>query len=49
MQETGNHPLFVEPGSFGEIQHVDPIELVILTVLDQMRDRIRHRRVGGLP
>ena len=49
MEETGNQPLFVEPGLFGEIQHVDPIELVILALLDQMRDRIRHCRVGGLP
>ena len=37
MQEAGNHPLFVEPGSLGEIQHVDAVEFVILAVLDQLR------------
>ena len=35
VQEAGNHPLFVEPGSAGEVQGVDPVELVILALLDQ--------------
>ena len=48
MQKAGNHPLLVEPGTPGEIQHVDPVELVILALLDQKPDRIRHRRIGGL-
>ncbi len=49
MQEAGNHPFLVQPRAFGKIQYVDPVEPVILTLLDQMHDRIRDRRIGGLP
>ena len=48
MQEAGNHPLFVEPGSRRKIQHIDAVEFVVLAVFDQPPNRIGHRRVGGL-
>ena len=48
MEEAGNHPLFVEPGPRGKIQHIDPVELVVLAVLDQPRDGVGDRRIGGL-
>ena len=43
MEEAGNHPLFVEPGALGKIQHVDAVELVILAPVDQPRDGIGNR------
>ena len=49
MQEAGDHPLFVEPGTPREIQHVDAVELVILALLDQLQNSVRNRRIGGLP
>ena len=48
MEEAGNHPLFVEPGALRKIQHVDAVELVILAVVDQPRDGIGNRGIGGL-
>ena len=32
MEKAGDHPLFVEPGALGKIQHIDPVELVVLAV-----------------
>ena len=49
MEEAGDHPLFVEPGTLREIQHVDAVELVVLALLDQLQDRVGNRRIGGLP
>ena len=49
MEEAGNHPLFVQPGALGEIQQIDPVEPVILALLDQVHDRICDRGIGGLP
>ena len=49
MQEAGNHPLLVESGTRREIQHVDPVEVAILALLDQLLDGIGHLRIGGLP
>src|ERR1019366_2785177 len=48
MQEAGNHPLFVEPGTPGKIQDIDPIELVVFAMVDQRGDSVRDRRIGGL-
>ena len=48
MEETGNHLLLVESRPPREIQHIDAVELVVFAVFDQARDRIGHRRVGGL-
>ncbi len=48
MEEAGNHPLLVEPGPRRKIQHVDPVEFVVLAVFDQLADRIGHRWIGGL-
>src|ERR1700730_3639485 len=48
MEEAGDHPFFVEPGPLGKIQHIDSVELVILALVDQPRDSIGHRRIGGL-
>src|SRR3979409_765574 len=48
MEKTGNHPLFVEPATHREIQHVDAIEFVVLACFDQLLDRIGHLGVGGL-
>ena len=48
MQEAGNHLLLVEPGPLGKIQHVDAVELVVLALLDQTRDGIGDRGIGGL-
>ena len=48
VKEAGNHPLFIEPGPRRKIQQVDPVELVVPAVFDQLLDRIGHRRVGRL-
>ena len=32
MEKAGDHALFVEPGALGEIQHIDPVELVVLAI-----------------
>src|SRR5437660_976382 len=48
MQETGNDSLFIETGALGKFQRVDSIELVIFTIPDQVDDRLRDGRVGGL-
>ena len=48
MEKAGNHPLFVEAGALREIQHIDPVEFVVLAVLDQPHDGIGDRRIGGL-
>ena len=49
MQEARNGQLLVESVMRREIQQVDAVELVILALLDQVRDRIHHRRIGRLP
>ena len=48
MQEAGNHLLLVEAGLRRKIQQVDPVELAILAVLDQMLDGVGDRGIGGL-
>ena len=48
MQEGGDRVLFVEAMLPGEIEDIDAVELVILAVLDEVRDRVDHLGVGGL-
>src|SRR3979411_1101730 len=48
MEEAGNRPLLVEPGPRRKIQHVDPVELVVLAIFDQPPDSIDDRWIGGL-
>src|ERR1700722_5615494 len=48
MQKARDHALFVEAGALGEIQHVDPVELMVLAGVDQPQNRVGDRRVGGL-
>ena len=48
MQEARDRLLLVEAGALGKIQRVDAVEFMILAVLDQPRDRIGDRRIGGL-
>ncbi len=48
MEKAGDHALFIEAGALREIQHVDPVELMVLAILDQPQNRIGDRRVGGL-
>src|ERR1700758_3838794 len=48
MEEAGNRPLLVEANTLGKIQNIDPVELVVLTGLDQPRDGIGHRWIGRL-
>ena len=49
VEKTGNHPLLVQPGLPREIQDVDPVELVILTLLNQRGNCVGDRGIGGLP
>ena len=48
MQKGGDRVLFIDAVLRGEVEDIDAVELVILTVLDETRDRIDHLRVGGL-
>ncbi len=48
MEKAGDHPLFVEPGPLGKIQHIDAVEFVVRAAFDQLPDSIGHRRIGGL-
>ena len=48
MQESGDRALLIEAVLRGEIEDVDAVELVILTILDEAHDRIDHLRIGGL-
>src|SRR3981081_699523 len=48
MEEAGNRPLLVEPGPRRKIEHVDPVELVVLAIFDQPPDSIDDRWIGGL-
>jgi len=48
MEEAGNHPLFVQPGSPRKIQQVDPVEFVVLALINKPRNGIGDRRIGSL-
>ena len=48
MQEPGNHFLFVERVAMGKIQRIDPVELGVIALFDQPRNRIGDRGIGGL-
>ncbi len=48
MEEAGNHPLFVEPGAFRKIQHIDTVKFVVLAFIDQPRNGVGDRGIGGL-
>ena len=48
MQQACNDALFVKVCAAGEIECVYTAERVIRRVPDQLLDRIRHIRVGGL-
>ncbi|MGY3454587.1 hypothetical protein ACVWW5_000037 [Bradyrhizobium sp. LM3.4] len=48
MQERRDHALFVEAVLPGEVEDIDAVELVILAVLDEARNRVDHLRIGGL-
>ena len=49
MQEGRNDLFLVEPVAAGEIQQVDPVEIAILALCDQLRNGIDDRGIGGLP
>src|SRR5215208_3653438 len=49
MQEGRDDLFLVEPVSRGKIQEVDPVEVAILALCDQLRNGLDHRRIGGLP
>src|SRR5215471_123640 len=48
MQEARYHLLLVEAGAPGKVQRIDPVELAVRARLDQLPDRVRDRRIGGL-
>ena len=48
MQEGRNDLLLVEPISRGKIQQIDTVEVAVLTLCDQLRNRLDHRGIGGL-
>ena len=48
MQEAGNHPLFVEAAAPGKVQDIDPIEFVVLALVDEPSDGVCDRRIGSL-
>ena len=46
--ESRKYPFLVEPGALGKIQHVDPVELVVMAFVDQPRDGVGNRRIRRL-
>ena len=49
MQEGRNNLFLVQPVPRGKIQQVDPVEVAILALCDQLRNGVDDRGIGGLP
>lgn len=49
MQEGRNDLLLVESIPRGKIQHVDPVEVAIVALGDQLRNGVDDRGIGSLP
>ena len=48
MQEGRNDLFLVEPVARRKIQQVDPVEIAILALCDQLRNGLDDRGIGGL-
>src|SRR6266702_8868140 len=48
MQKTRDRPLLVEIVLPGEVENIDAVELVILTLVNEVFNRVDHLGIGGL-